>query len=202
MVKPGRKRDPDAQRRILDATRDLIAARGSSQVTINEIATEANVGKQTIYRWWPSKPALVLDALEREIKSANPAPSSGSTYHDLQTQMRRVAAMFISPTGAIIRELVAESLGDDNIAEQFRQRFFAERLKRGMPTLEVGVATGELRPDLDLEIVSEMLYGPLWLRLIIGHQNPTPAVADRILDQAWPILSTSPAPTVDAHETP
>ena len=195
MVKPGRKRDPDAERRILDATRDLIAAQGSKKVTINDIATEANVGKQTIYRWWPTKPALVLDALEREIKSANPPPATGSTYEDLRMQMQRVAAMFASPTGSIIREMIAESLNDDDIAEQFRERFFLERLKRGMPTFEAGVASGALRADLDLDVVSEMLYAPLWLRLIVGHRPLTPAVVDTILDHAWPILSTEPHPT-------
>lgn len=189
---PGRKRDHDAEQRILDATRDLISTRGSSQVTINEIAAEANVGKQTIYRWWPTKAELVLDALERDIKSANPPPATGSTYGDIRTQMRRVAAMFASPTGSIIRELIAESLGNDDIAEQFRQRFFTERLKRGMPTFEAGIANGELRADLDLDVVSEMLYAPLWLRLIIGHRPLTPAVADQILDHAWPILATDP----------
>lgn len=194
MAKPGRKRDTHAEQRILDATRDLISARGSSQVTINEIADEAKVGKQTIYRWWPTKAALVLDALEREIKSGNPAPATGSTYEDLRTQMRRVAAMFASPTGSIIRELIAESLGNDDIAEQFRERFFEERLKRGMPTFEAGIAKGELRADLDLEIVSEMLYAPLWLRMIIGHRPLTPAVVDRILDTAWPILTADPHP--------
>jgi AcrR family transcriptional regulator len=195
MAKPGRKRDEHAEQRILDATRDLISARGSSQVTINEIADEAKVGKQTIYRWWPTKAALVLDALEREIKSANPPPATGSAYEDLRTQMRRVAAMFASPTGSIIRELIAESLGNDDIAEQFRERFFDERLKRGMPTFEAGIAKGELRADLDLEIVSEMLYAPLWLRMIIGHRPLTPGVVDRILDYAWPILATEPLST-------
>jgi hypothetical protein len=102
--------------------------------------------------------------------------------------------MFASPTGSIIRELVAESIADADIAEQFRERFFAERLKRGIPTFEAGIARGELRHDLDLEIVSEMLYAPLWLRLIIGHRPLTPAVADRILDNAWPILSENPTP--------
>jgi AcrR family transcriptional regulator len=162
------------------------------QVTINEIADEAKVGKQTIYRWSPTKAALVLDALEREIKSANPPLGTGSTYEDLRTQMQRVAAMFASPTGSIIRELIAESLGNDDIAEQFRERFFDERLKRGMPTFEAGIAKGELRADLDLEIVSEMLYAPLWLRMIIGHRPLTPAVADQILDHAWPILTSDP----------
>ena len=103
--------------------------------------------------------------------------------------------MFASPTGSIIREVIAESLGDDDIAEQFRERFFIERVKRGMPTLDAGVAAGVLRDDLDLEIVSEMLYAPLWLRLIVGHRPLTPAIVDKILDHAWPILSTEPGPT-------
>ena len=131
---PFRHRRPTSSR-SLDATVP-IRARGSSRVTINEIADQANVGKQTIYRWWPTKAELVLDALEREIKSGNPPPATGSTYHDIRTQMRRVAAMFASPTGSIIRELIAESLGDEDIAEQFRERFYAERLKRGMPTFQ------------------------------------------------------------------
>jgi hypothetical protein len=107
----------------------------------------------------------------------------------------RVTAVFASPTGSILRELIAESLGNDDIAEQFRQRFFTERLKRGMPTFEAGIAQGELRADLDLDVVSEMLYAPLWLRLIIGHRPLTPAVADQILDHAWPILATDPTST-------
>jgi len=61
-----------------------------------------------------------------------------------------------------------------------------------MPTFEAGIAKGELRDDLDLEIVSEMLYAPLWLRMIIGHRPLTPAVVDRILVAAWPILTTDP----------
>jgi len=161
-------------------------------------ASSATVGKQTIYRWWPTRAALVLDALEREIKSGHPAPATGSTYHDLRTQMRRVATVFASPTGSMIREMIAESLADDDVAEQFRTRFFAERLKRGMPTLEAGVAQGDLRADLDLEIVSEMLYAPLWLRLIIRHQPLTPAVADRILTYAWPIISTESGEATEA----
>ncbi len=99
--------------------------------------------------------------------------------------------MFASPAGSIIREVIAESLGDAGIAEQFRERFFIERVKRGMPTLDAGV----LRDDLDLEIVSEMLCAPLWLRLIVGHRPLAPAIVDKILDHAWPILSTEPDPT-------
>ena len=117
MPKHGPHRDPEAHQRILDATRELICERGPNQVSINEIASAANVGKQTIYRWWPSKAAVVIDALEQMIQAQNPFPTTGSAYGDIQTQMRRVAQSLASPTGAIIRELVAESQGDPDVAE-------------------------------------------------------------------------------------
>ena len=93
MGKPGPKRDEDAERRILDAARDLICARGPSRVSINEIAAEAGVGKQTIYRWWPSKSAVVFDALQREIKMSSPPPNTGTTYGDVRVQMQRLAKL-------------------------------------------------------------------------------------------------------------
>jgi AcrR family transcriptional regulator len=166
-----------------------------------EVAATAGVGKQTIYRWWPSKAAVVFDALEREIKSVHPPPRSGSTYEDIHTQMSRVAEMFASPTGSIIRELVAESLGDDKVAKQFEDRFFAERLRLGLATLQSGVDGGVLRPDLDLEIVAEMLYGPLWLRMIIRHQPLEPEVVTQILDYLWPTIAfdNHPSPSPDGQ---
>ena len=97
MPKHGPHRDPEAQQRILDATRELICERGPNQVSINEIASAANVGKQTIYRWWPSKAAVVVDALEQMIKAENPPPTTGSAYGDIQTQMRRVAQALRRP---------------------------------------------------------------------------------------------------------
>ena len=92
MPATGPKRDLDAERRILEATRTLISSRGPNCVSINDIAAEAGVGKQTIYRWWPSKAAVVIDALERIFETDSPFPDSGSAHSDLRTQLRRVAA--------------------------------------------------------------------------------------------------------------
>ena len=192
MPRTGPKRDLDAEQRVLDATRDLICERGPNRVSINEIATAAGVGKQTIYRWWPSKTAVVIDALERMFESESPFPRTGSAYDDIRTQMRRVAKTFASPTGSIIRELVADSQGDPDIAEQFRVRFFAERRVRAVAAIQAGIDNGELRDDLDIETVVDVLYAPLWLRMLIEHQPLSQAVADRILDQTWPSLTTRP----------
>lgn len=188
MPRTGPKRDPEAQQRILDATRELICERGPNRVTINQIAEHAGVGKQTIYRWWPSKAAVVIDALEALFEAESAFPDTGSAYEDIRTQMRRVAATFASPTGSIIRELVAESQGDTAVAEQFRTRFFAERRQRASAAIQAGIDNGELRHDLHLETVIDVLYAPLWLRMLIGHQPLSQAGVERILDQVWPNL--------------
>ncbi len=190
MATRGPKRDLDAEQRILTATGELIRSRGPNRVSINDIAAAANVGKQTIYRWWPSKHAVVVDALARSFEVENQFPDSGSTRDDLRTQMRRVAASFSSPTGSIIRELVAAGQGDPLVAESFRLRFFEERRARAKAAIERGIARGEVRKGITIEAVIDVLYGPLWLRLLIGHQPLTRAAVDELLDLVWPSIAT------------
>jgi AcrR family transcriptional regulator len=154
-------------------------------VSVDDIAAHAGVGKQTIYRWWPSKSAVIMDAL---VDLTDPVPSElpESTYEAIRLQMRRVARMFSSRNGELIRELVADAQGDPALAEDFRNRFFAHRRARGADTLVKGIRAGELRPDLDIDDALDLLFAPLWLRLLIGHRPTSQAAADRILDLAWP----------------
>jgi hypothetical protein len=101
--------------------------------------------------------------------------------------------MFSSRQGQLIRELVADAQGDPEIAEDFRRRFFAHRRARGAATLAQGVSAGELRADLNIEDALDILYGPLWLRLLIGHQALSTKAADRILAFVWPALAVPPS---------
>jgi len=187
-----RRRDEDARRRVLTAARDLTFELGPRAVTVDAIAAAAGVGKQTIYRWWPSKSAVVMDALI-ELTDPEPEPVPDSTREALRLQMRRVGKMFASRQGQLIREVVAEAQGDPALAEDFRRRFFAHRRARAAATIERGIATGELRPDLDIEDAVDVLSAPLWLRLLAGHRPLTPAAVDRLLDLVWPGLA-NPAP--------
>ncbi len=98
MGRTGPHRDLDLETRILASTRELICSRGPRVVSINEIAAHAGVGKQTIYRWWPTKAAVVIASLERQFASESPFPTSGSAKDDLRSQMRAVAGIFSSPT--------------------------------------------------------------------------------------------------------
>jgi AcrR family transcriptional regulator len=173
---------------VLDTARELVCELGPSSVCVDQIAAGAGVGKQTIYRWWPSKSAVIMDSL---IELTDPVPDRlpEATYAAIRVQMRRVAAMFSSRNGQLIREIVADAQGDPALAEDFRRRFFAHRRARGASILSNGIATGELRPDLDIDDALDLLYAPLWLRLLVGHGPISPTAADRLLALAWPSLA-------------
>jgi AcrR family transcriptional regulator len=173
---------------VLDSARDLVCELGPRSVTVDEIAAAAGVGKQTIYRWWPSKSAVIMDALI-ELTDPEPDRLPEATYDAIRVQMRRVAAMFSSRNGQLIREVVADAQGDPALAEDFRRQFFAHRRARGAATLYEGVASGQLRSDLDIDDALDLLYAPLWLRLLVGHRPTSPRAADRLLALAWPGLA-------------
>jgi len=119
------------------SARELISEKGPGAVSINQIAAHAGVGKQTIYRWWPRKASVLIDALEQQFESESPFPTSGSAKDDIRDQMRTVAASF-------------SSQGDSALAEEFRTRFVAERRRGGAAALRAGMADGQVRADLDV----------------------------------------------------
>jgi AcrR family transcriptional regulator len=197
-----RTRDEAAQQRILRAARELVCDLGPRAVSIDAIADAAGVGKQTIYRWWPSRSAVVMDALI-EMTDPEPADPPDSVRETIRVQMRRVARMFASRQGRLIREVVADAQGDPDLAEHFRRRFLTHRRARGAATIARGISTGELRPDLDIEDTLDVLYGPLWFRLLVGHRPTSPAAVDRLLDLVWPgLVMPDPAPRVVTAPAP
>jgi AcrR family transcriptional regulator len=182
----GRTRDEDARQRVLDAAFELVGSKEQGKVTINDIAESASVAKQTIYRWWPSRTAVILDALVIGSMKATPFKTTGDVRADFRAHLRSVVRVFDSPTGALIRELVAESQSDDDIATEFHERFWSPRRELSMSHLRRGIDMGQIRPDIAPEVVLDAIYGPLWLRLMIGHLPLKQRVADDILDAIWP----------------
>ena len=160
-------------------------------VTINDIAAEAAVAKQTIYRWWPSRTAVILDALVVGTMKATPFPETDDIRADFEAHLRTVIKLFNSPTGQIVRETLAEAQTDPAIADEFRDRFWRPRRELSHDRLLRGIELGQLRDDLEHEIVLDAIYGPLWTRLMIGHLPLKPADAARITDAFWPGIARS-----------
>src|SRR5688572_4998265 len=141
----GRTRDDEAHRRILDATFDLLGKHGAGKVRIDDIAAAAGVGKQTIYRWWPSKQAVVVDALLHRSTRETPFHDRGDARHDLRNHMRGVVRLFSSPTGALIREVIAQAQSDPTVARDFVERFWQPRRDLSTSFIRAAIERGQVR---------------------------------------------------------
>jgi AcrR family transcriptional regulator len=177
----GRTRDLAAHDRILDATFELLSSPERGTIRIDDIAEAAKVGKQTIYRWWPSRDAVAMAALLRGTLSATPFPDTGDAHDDFHTHLRLVAELFASPVGALIRNVVGDAQRSPIAESDFLTGFWAPRRALSVACLERGIARGQVRAD-----VLDALYGPMWTRLLFQHAPLTPSFAGEILALVWP----------------
>ena len=165
----GRRRNDAAKDAILDAAFRLVSAPQPEAVTIDAIAAEAGVGRQTIYRWWPSKGAVVAEALARHARVVVPERDTGSFAGDL-------AAFFVDSFAGLenqglagrLRQIVSEAQRDEHVARLFAD-FTAVRRAALRALLERGQRAGELAADADLDMLVDMAYGVLYYRLLNGH---------------------------------
>jgi AcrR family transcriptional regulator len=165
----GRRRNDAAQAAILDATFRLLSGPGTEALTIDAIAAEAGVGRQTIYRWWPSKGAVVADALARHAQAVVPERDTGSFTGDLAAFLiDSFAGLENEVLGDRLRQIVAEAQHDEHVAQVIAD-FTAVRRAALRALLERGRTAGELAADADLDMLVDMAYGVLYYRLLIRH---------------------------------
>ncbi len=178
----GRPRDTSADKRIRRAAEELLLERGYDKMTVDDVAERAGVGKATVYRRYATKEAMALAAMYELFAIDLPAPDTGSLREDL-TQMYQDTLDFVtSPPGqAFVRLAVSESCRDPRIAEAYRA-MLNRRLDGGRVVFERAIARGELRPDVDLDVLGEWLLGLIVLRSVVRGQNLGPADVPGLLD--------------------
>jgi AcrR family transcriptional regulator len=178
---PGRPRSEESRQSILRSTLKLLQEQGGfSELSIEAIAADANVGKTTVYRWWPTKAALVADAFSTSADGELQFPNTGFVERDMSLQMRRLIRVFRSQRGKVVAALLAGGQSDPELIEAFRERFLWPRRKQAYETLQRGVDRGELPSDLDLDVVLDSLYGPIYMRFLIRHEKLEEGFADQI----------------------
>lgn len=165
--KIGRPRSEDTKKAILTASYELLLENGFPSITMEGIAKRAGVSKATLYKWWPNKAAVVLDGFFDTAESILQVPDTGSIKEDLFLQVNNLASFLTSPKGKVIREFIAEGQSDANVAEEYRNRYFNPRRLISRNILERGIARGELRGDLDVELCIDLIFAPLFYRLLI-----------------------------------
>jgi AcrR family transcriptional regulator len=167
---------------VLAAARALIEADGAVAVTMDRLAERSGVGKPTIYRTWANRHEVVMSALMQELPDAAPAREARSAVKALRAQLRRMLRLFASPAGRSISSLLATAEGDTEIAKAFRTHFIESRRAEGRQLLVRGIAAGEVRADIDIEIALDLIYGPVFYRLLIRKGAPGEAWADGVID--------------------
>jgi AcrR family transcriptional regulator len=176
----GRSRNDEARAAILAAAAELLTEQDSAAITVAAIAARAGAGKQTIYRWWPSKGAVLLDAMVTTAEAEVPARASGHLRTDLN---RFLGATFVAAAKhrGLLLSVLREALGDAETAAQL-DGFVAARREALRRILRAAHEAGEpVKPDA-FEIVIDQLFGFLWYRLIFGTASLDRAQARRLVD--------------------
>jgi AcrR family transcriptional regulator len=180
----GRRRSERSHRAILAATQELLVERGYADVTIEGIAARAGVGKQTIYRWWPSRAALVLEAYLAGEEAVPPPAEGRSVRDDVLALLGWLIAVLAEPTGGpVLAGLVSDLQHDADLARGFRRDVVPARREAMLAALERGRARGEIREDADLELAVDALHGAVFYRLLLSGEPLDDAFAERLAEQ-------------------
>jgi AcrR family transcriptional regulator len=170
-VPRGRPRSERARQAILAAAAELLLAQGLAAVSMDAVASRAGVSKATIYRWWPTKETLALDALYTQWAAAQPPDvDTGSLRGDLLALLGPWARLASSgPYGRVIAALLTEAQTDPAFAAEYRQRVVQPRRDHARAVLARAIQRGEIPGDTRVEVAIDLLYGPLYHRLLHGH---------------------------------
>lgn len=187
--KTGRPRSAASEQAILAAAWRLLQQGHVKDVSIEAIAREAGVGKTTIYRWWPSKAAVLVDSFLAKFTPQGTFPETEFAADALAQQMAIVVKVFSGEGGRIVAEIIAEGQSDPVALESFRDRFLQPRRQAAQAVIEQGIQSGEFEPDLDPEIALDILYGPIYYRLLVKHQPLSDIFASELPEVALRCLS-------------
>jgi AcrR family transcriptional regulator len=176
-------RSEQARQSVLLAADDLLVEKGFAALTIEGIAARAGVAKQTIYRWWPSKTDVLMDAFIQDSAEDLEPQDTGSLAGDLREYLTRLAAYLTeSDAGAVFRALTGQAQHDPALAARLREEHLTHQRARDRRPLERAVARGELSPDADLDVLVDRLVGPIYYRVLVTGEPVGPALVEALIE--------------------
>lgn len=155
---------------------------GFPQVTVEGIAARAGVGKATIYRWWPSKARLVIEAFLESSGDVLKFEDRGSLKEDLRHNLYGLIELFSSPHGRIIANVIGAAQGDPELATSFLEGWLMVRRRQTLEMFERARERGEINGQFEHNTVIDAIYGAVYYRLLIGHLPLEPKMADELVD--------------------
>jgi AcrR family transcriptional regulator len=167
-----RRRSEASRQAILASALHLCAELGYGRLTVEAIAAHAGVSKKTIYRWWPSKGAVVLEALDEVATVVADHPNTGDLAADLCTQLTGVIELLTPPGRSAAVGIIAEALHDEGLGDELRERVIRPRIAKFEERMRQAQLDGELAPDADLGVAMDLIYGPIFHRLALHLGMP------------------------------
>jgi AcrR family transcriptional regulator len=180
--KPGRPPSEAARRAVLDTAYRIVMSEGLGRLTIERVAAESGVSKPTIYRTWTNAQDLAMAAFMAEPQADPEAPRSRSARLMLRAHLRAVIEAFATPRGRQITLTMASADPESELAKAFRNQVILKSREAGRRIIERAILAREVRADIELEAVLDMLYGPLFFRLLAGHRPLSPQLAEQLVE--------------------
>lgn len=181
-AEPGDSRPASAHRRgleqlrdaVLDAAGQLMLEGGLAAATMEAIAARAGVSKRTLYKYWPSRGAVALEGFMRSAAMSWTLPEDAPVAESLTVLVASAAQLFVeTPAGPLMRSLIADAQSQEEIATAIREQWLRPRRAVAADLIRKAVAEAELRPDIDVEITIDLLFAPVYYRLLLGHEPMT-----------------------------
>ena len=181
----GRPRGKTAQshRAILDAVHDLLQETSVRDLTMEAVAKRAGVGKPTLYKWWPSKAALVFSMFHERLALEENAPEAATAETAIRARFKRLVSAFNGLLGKVMAELIAEGQSDPAVLRELYDRHIGPRRAAVIAIIEQGKARGELEPSMNAELLVDAIFGPAYYRLLLHLTPLTEEYGDDLIDQ-------------------
>lgn len=193
---PGRRGREQVRDAVLTAAGELMLEGGLAAATMEAIAARAGVSKRTLYKYWPSRGAVALEGFMRNAASSWSLPTGASANASLTALVVSAARLFAdTPAGPLMRSLIADAQAHEEIATAIREQWLRPRRAVAADLIRRGMADGEFRADLDVEVTLDLLFAPVYYRLLLGHEPMTDAFATMSVEY----LMTGCAARADGH---
>jgi len=168
---------------IMDAVYELLKVKAARDLTMDAIAKRANVGKPTLYKWWPSKAALIMAMFHERLVRHSEAPVAATAEEAIRTKMRRLIKEFNGLFGKVVADLIAEGQGDPAILQEFYERHISLRRASTVADIERGKVAGEFSADADAELLVDAIFAPAYYRLLLRSAPLTEKYGNDLIDQ-------------------
>ena len=183
-TRAGRPRSQQARAAVLRATSELMREVGLRAMTTDDIAARSGASKATIYKWWPNKYAVAVEAFLSEMAVESADPDTGSAREDFRRALRGLIHFYTGEYGRAYAQLVGEAQFDPKIGAELRDHLVGARRELVRAIWDRGVARGELRADVDPEAAIDLIFGPAMYRLVAGHAPLDDGAAEAVIDAA------------------